>query len=125
MPIWIVSIPLLITATSWVIIGLGMLIKEEYWEFQMIRSGLIGWAICGFVGAGLIILGYLEGDHSFGLAGVIDLIGLVLIFLSIIMPAWVDYSSIDNVVRFAHVWDVLLIIIVRCLMLGMVWGGSI
>jgi hypothetical protein len=121
MPIWIVSTPLLITAASWVIIGLGMLIKEEYWEFQMIRIGLIGWAVCGFVGAGLIILGYQEADQ-FGLAGVLDLIGLVLISLSIIMPAWVDHSFVDKVVRSAHAWDTLLTISVGCLILGMVWG---
>lgn len=78
MPAWVVSISLFVTAAGWVIIGLGMLIKEEYWEFRMISSGLIIWTLCCLIGAGLILLGFLRGNSGFGVAGLLDLIGLVL-----------------------------------------------
>lgn len=124
MPNWVVSTPLLIAAASWVIIGLGMLIKEEYWEFQMIRSGVISWSICGFIGAGLILLGYMQVNNSFGVSGVLNLIGLVLISLLIIVPAWIDHSSMNKVIRSARVWFILLGISVGCLMAGMMFGFS-
>jgi len=122
MPNWVVSIPLLITAASWVIIGLGMLVREEYWEFQMIRSGLISWSICGFMGAGLILLGYMQVTNSFGVSGVLDLMGLLLMSLLIVVPAWIDHSSVGKVIRSARVWFILLTMSVGCLMAGMMFG---
>lgn len=124
MPNWIVSTPLLLSTAAWVIIGLGMLVREEYWEFQMIRIGLISWSICGFMGAGLILLGYTQVNNSFGFSGVLDLIGLLLISLLIVVPAWIDHSSTDKVIRSARVWFVLLAISVGCLMAGMMFGFS-
>jgi len=122
MPNWIVSIPLLVTAASWVIIGLGMLIREEYWEFQMIRIGVFSWSICGFIGAGLILLGYMQVNNSFGVSGVLNLIGLLLISLLIVVPAWIGHSSMDKVICSAHVWFMLLAVSVGCLMAGMMFG---
>ena len=122
MPAWVVSIPLFLTAAGWVIIGLGMLIKEEYWEFRMISSGLIIWALCCLIGAGLILLGFLQGDSDFGVAGLLNLIGLVLMALVIVLPACVDHSPIDKVIRVARLWFVLLAVSVGCLMGGMLLG---
>jgi hypothetical protein len=122
MPNWMVSTPLLITAASWVIIGLGMLIREEYWEFQMIRSGVIGWSICGFIGAGLIVLGYMQVNNNLGVSGILNLIGLLLMSLLTVVPAWIDHSSTDKVIRSARVWFILLAIGVGCLMAGMMFG---
>lgn len=121
-PAWVVSIPLFVTAAGWVITGFGMLIKEEYWEFQFISSGLIIWALCCLIGAGLILLGFLQGGSDFGLAGLLNLIGLVLMALVIVLPARVDHSPIDKVIRVGRVWFVLLAICVGCLMGGMLLG---
>lgn len=121
-PAWVVSIPLFVTAAGWVITGFGMLIKEEYWEFQFISSGLIIWALCCLIGAGLILLGFLQGGSDFGLAGLLNLIGLVLTALVIVLPARVDHSRIDKVIRVGRVWFVLLAICVGCLMGGMLLG---
>jgi hypothetical protein len=122
MPAWVISIPLFLTAAGWVTIGLGMLIKEEYWEFRMISSGLIIWAFCCLIGAGMILLDFLQGNGGFGVAGLLDLVGLVLMSLTILLPAWVDHASIDKVVRSARVWFVLLTVCVGCLMVGMLLG---
>lgn len=122
MPAWVVSIPLFVTAAGWVIIGLGMLVKEEYWEFRMISSGLIIWSLCCLIGAGMILLGFLQGNSGFGVAGLLNFIGLVLMSLTIALPARVDHSSIDRVIRVARVWFVMLAVCAGCLMTGMLLG---
>ena len=86
-PAWVVSAPLLVTAVGWLIIGFGMLVKEEYWEFRFISSGLIIWALCCPMGAVLILLGFLRGGSGFGVAGLLNLVGLVLMSLTIVLPA--------------------------------------
>lgn len=122
MPSWVVAVPLFVTAAGWLITGFGMLIKEEYWEFRLLSSGLIIWALCCPIGAGLILLGFLQGGSGFGLAGLLNLIGLVLMALVIVLPARVGHSPIDKVIRVGRVWFVLLAICVGCLMGGMLLG---
>ena len=121
-PAWVVSIPLFVTAAGWVITGFGMLIKEEYWEFRFISSGLIIWAVCCLIGAGLILLGFLQGGSGFGLAGLLSFIGLVLMSLTIVLPGRVDHSPIDKVIRAGRVWFMLLAVCVGCLLAGMLLG---
>lgn len=121
-PAWVVSIPLFVTAAGWVITGFGMLIKEEYWEFRFISSGLIIWALCCLIGAGLILLGFLQSGSGFGLAGLLSFIGLVLMALTIVLPARVDHSPIEKVIRVGRVWFMLLAVCVGCLMAGMLLG---
>ena len=121
-PAWAVSIPLLVTAAGWLIIGFGMLIKEEYWEFRFISNGLIIWALCCLMGAALMLLGFLRGGSGFGVAGLLNLVGLALMSLTIVLPAWVDHSPVDKVIRSARVWFVLLTACVGCLIAGIVLG---
>lgn len=104
------------------IIGLGTLIKEEYWEFRFISSGLIIWAVCCLIGAGLILLDFLRKGSDFGLADLLNFIGPVLMSLIIVLPARVDHSSVDKVIRVARVWFVLLVICMGCLMASMLLG---
>jgi len=105
-----------------VIIGLGTLIKEEYWEFRFISGGLIIWAVCCLIGAGLILLDFLRKGSDFGLADLLNFIGPVLMSLIIVLPARVDHSSVDKVIRVARVWFVLLVICMGCLMASMLLG---
>jgi hypothetical protein len=121
-PAWGVSVPLLVTAAGWLIIGFGMLVKEEYWEFRFISSGLIIWALCCLMGAALILLGFLRGGSGFGVAGILNFVGLLMMSLTIVLPAWVDHSPTDKVIRFARIWFVLLTACVGCLTAGMVLG---
>jgi hypothetical protein len=122
LPAWAVSVPLFVSAAGWVVVGLGMLIKEEYWEFQMIRSGLILWSLCCLIGASLILLSFFSGGSGFGVGSLLNLIGLVLMTFLLVLPALIDHSSLDKVNRSAHVWFVLLTICVGCLMAGMLLG---
>jgi hypothetical protein len=119
---WIVSLPLLLSAAGWLVIGFGMLVKEEYWEFRLIRSGLVMWALCCLAGAGLVVLGFLFGAGVLGLAGLLNLAGLVLMFLTIVLPARVDPSSVRRVIRVGRLWYLLLVISVGCLLAGMFLG---
>jgi hypothetical protein len=121
-PAWVVSIPLLVTTVGWLIIGFGMLVKEEYWEFRFISSGLSIWALCCLIGAALILLGFLRGSSDFGVAGLLNLAGLMLMALTIVLPAWVDHSPAAKVIRSARVWFVLLTACAGCLIAGMVLG---
>lgn len=121
-PAWVVAVPLFVTAAGWLIVGVGMLIKEEYWEFRFISSGLIIWAVCCLIGAGLILLDFLRKGSDFGVAGLLNFIGLVLMGLTIVLPARVDHSPIGKVIRAARVWFVLLAVCVGCLLAGMLLG---
>jgi hypothetical protein len=40
-PPWTVASPLFVGGAGWLIVAFGMLVKEEYWEFRVIGSGLI------------------------------------------------------------------------------------
>ena len=122
LPAWVVPIPLFISATAFVIIGLGMLIREEYWEFRALCSGLILCSFSCIIGAGLILFSFLQGDSGFGVPGLLNFIGLVLMSLTIVLPARVDHSSVDKVIRSAHLWFVLLAVCVGFLMAGMLLG---
>ena len=122
LPAWVVPIPLFISATAFVIIGLGMLIREEYWEFRALYSGLIILSFSCIIGAGLILFSSLRGYGELGVPGLLNFIGLVLMSLTIVLPARVDHSSVDKVIRSAHLWFVLLAFCVGFLMAGMLLG---
>ncbi len=45
LPAWVVSIPLMLCAVGWVILGFGSLIREEYWEHRIWCAILILWSL--------------------------------------------------------------------------------
>jgi hypothetical protein len=122
LPTWCVSIPLFLSAAGWLVVGFGMLVKEEVWEFRFIRSGLIVWAVSSLMGALLVLLGILHGHGAFGFAGGLSLVGLVLLSVAILLPAWIDHSSVRKVTRSARVWTGLLVLCVACLVASTLMG---
>ena len=61
-PAWSFSIPLFIVAAGWMIVGLGMLIREDYWEMRVIFSVFVLWTLGCIMGAGLLLLRFLRGE---------------------------------------------------------------
>jgi len=114
------SIPLLIAAAAWVIAGCGTLIKEDYWEMRVIFAAFVLWTLCCIVGAALLLLGFLRKGRGFGIAGILNLIGLALMSLLMVLPGLIDHSSPANVTLVGHVWFLLLAVSV-----GLVTGGTL
>ena len=75
-PAWSFSMPLFIAAAAWVIAGFGTLIKEDYWEMRVIFGAFSLWTLCSIVGAVLLLLDFLRKGRGFGVAGILNLIGL-------------------------------------------------
>jgi hypothetical protein len=121
-PAWAFSIPLLIAAAAWVIAGMGTLIREDYWEMRVIFGAFVLWTLCCSLGAGLLFLGFLRQGRGFGIAGILNLIGLALMSLLMVLPGLIDHSSPANVTLVGHVWFLLLAVCVGLLMGGMLLG---
>ena len=119
-PAWAISIPLFIAAVAWAIAGLGTLIKEDYWEMRVILAAFALWTLCCVVSAVLLCLGFLRKGRGFGVAGVLNLIGLALMSLLIVLPGLIDHSSPANITLVGHVWFLLLAVSV-----GLLTGGTL
>ena len=77
LPAWAVSMPLFICAASWVVLGFGSLIREEYYEHRIWCAILAIWALSCLFGAGAILCGMMLGSFDFGVAGLLCTTGLV------------------------------------------------
>lgn len=122
LPAWTFSIPLFIAAAAWVIAGFGALIKEDYWEMRVILVAFFLWTICCMVGGVLLFLNFLRKGRKLGTAGILNLIGLVLMSVLMILPGLIDYSSPANVTLIGHVWFVLLVVSVGLFTSGVLLG---
>lgn len=121
-PAWSFSIPLFVVAAGWMIVGLGMLIREDYWEMRVIFIVFVLWTLGCIMGAGLLLLMFLRRDSGFGTAGILNLIGLVLMSVLMAFPALIDHSSPASVIQFAQLWFLVLAICVGLLMAGIFLG---
>lgn len=119
---WAVAIPLAVCAVSWVVLGLGSLIREEYYEHRIWVAVLTAWSLGCLIGAVLIGLGILREDSSFGLAGILNLIGLVLMASMLSLPAFMPVPSGGKAIRFSRQWTALLAVSTGCLMAGLLLG---
>ena len=119
-PAWAFSIPLFIAAAAWVIAGLGTLIREDYWEMRVIFGAFVLWTLCCIVGAGLLFLSFLRKGRGFGMAGILNLVGLALMSVLMVLPGLIDHSSPTNVTLIGHVWFLLLAVCV-----GLLVGGTL
>lgn len=122
LPAWVVSIPLMLCALGWVILGFGSLIREEYYEHRIWVAILILWSLCCLVGAAVIGFDFLQGNSDLGVAGVLNLAGLVLMALMLCLPSRMQVPLGDEAVRFSRIWTALLIICVGCLLAGLLLG---
>ena len=113
-----VSIPLIISAAGWVILGFASLIKEEYWELRIWCGMLFVWSLCSFIGAWLIFVHFLKGTEKLGIAGILNLIGLVLMPLILCLPAIMNIPYGTEASRFSHMWTILLFVCLGCLLGG-------
>jgi hypothetical protein len=118
-PTWAFSIPLFIASAAWVIAGLGALIKEDYWEMWVIFVAFLLWTLCCLTGAILLFLIFLRKGRHLGAAGVMNLIGLALMFVLMILPGLIEHSDPAHVTLWGHIWFVLLAVSVGLLTGGM------
>ena len=122
LPAWIISFPLMICAASWIILGFASLIKEEYWEHRVWCIVLAIWSFYTLIGAGLILVNFLKMQLSFCTAGLLNLIGLMLLPIIICVPAFMEIPTGTKVIILSHVWTSLSVICAGCLLGGMIGG---
>ena len=122
LPAWTVAVPLIICALSWVLLGFGSLIKEPYYEHRVYRLVFIIWSLSCLIGAAVILLSLLRNSDFMGLASMLNLIGLLLMALMIIIPAFMQVPSGSQANLFSHIWTILLIVAAVCLTGGMLLG---
>ena len=122
LPAWIISFPLMICAASWIILGFASLIREEYWEHRVWCVVLAIWSFCALIGAGLILTDFLKRQFRFGTTGLLNLIGLTLLPIIICVPACMEILTGTTAIMLSHVWTVLSVVCVGCLLGGMVGG---
>ena len=116
------STPLFVAAAGWVIAGFGALIKEDYWEMRLILVAFLLWTLCCMFGAALLFLSFLRKGKGLGAAGILNLIGLVLMSLLMILPGLIDHSSPVNVTMIGHLWFALLAVSAGLLTRGTLLG---
>lgn len=119
-PAWLFSFPLFIASLAWLVAGLGSLIREDYWEMRVILGAFTLWTLCCIFGAVLLLLIILTKHDNFGTAGVLNLVGLVLMSLLMVLPGLIEHNSVVNVTKISHGWFLLLAICV-----GLLLGGVI
>jgi hypothetical protein len=122
LPPWAVAVRLAVCAIGWAILGFGSLIRQEYYEHRIWVAILVVWSLSCLIGAGLIGWSFLRGDSSFGLPGVLSLIGLVLTALMLSLPAFIDVPLGADAIRFSRQWTVLLAVCLGCLTAGTLLG---
>ena len=122
LPNWFFSIPLFFAAAAWVIAGMGALIKEDYWEMRVIFVAFLLWTLCCILGAILLLIIFLRKGKALGTAGLISLIGLLLMSLLMVLPGCNDPSSPASVTLIGHFWFGLLVISVGLLSAGWILG---
>lgn len=122
LPACVVSIPLMLCALGWVILGFGSLIREEYYEHRIWVAILILWSLCCLVGAVIIGFNFLQGNSSLGVAGILNLTGLVLTALMLYLPSRMQVPLGDKAVRFSRIWTALLTVCAGCLLAGLLLG---
>jgi hypothetical protein len=122
LPPWAVAVPLAVCAVGWVILGFGSLIRQEYYEHRIWIAILMVWSISCLIGAGLIGWSFLRGNSSFGLAGILNLIGLVLTGGMLSLPALMQVPLGAKAARFSRQWTVLLFASLGCLTAGTLLG---
>jgi hypothetical protein len=122
LPPWAVAAPLWVCAVGWVILGLGSLIRQEYYEHRIWIAILVIWSASSLFGAAMIGSGFLRGNSGFGLAGILDLIGLVLTALMLSLPAFMQVPLGTQAVRFSRAWTALLIACLALLTAGTLLG---
>ncbi|MCK4835178.1 MAG: hypothetical protein KAT17_00990 [Candidatus Aminicenantes bacterium] len=121
-PAWIISFPLMICAASWIILGFASLIKEEYWEHRVWCLALVIWCLCSLIGAGLILINVFKRKFNFSTAELLNFVGLILLPIIIGFPAFMEVSTGTRDMILSHIWTVLLIVCVGCLLKGMIKG---
>jgi hypothetical protein len=122
LPPWAVAVPLAICTVSWVIVGFGSLIREEYYEHRIWVAVLIAWSLSCLIGAILIGVSFLLEASNFSWAGILDLIGSILMAILLLLPAFMEVPLGDRAVRFSRQWTVLLVTCTGFLMAGMLLG---
>jgi hypothetical protein len=98
---WAVAIPLAVCAVSWVVVGLGSLIREEYYEHRIWVAVLTAWSLSCLIGAVVIGLGFSRGDNDLGFAGILNLVGLVLMAAMLSLPAFMEVPLGTKAIRFS------------------------
>jgi hypothetical protein len=122
LPPWAVAAPLAVCAIGWVILGFGSLIRQEHYEHRTWIAILVVWALSCLIGAGLIGWSYVRGGSGLGLAGMLNLIGLVLTALMLSLPALMEVPLGAQAIRFSRQWTALLAVCLGCLTAGMLLG---
>ena len=114
-----ITVLLVTCAVGSVIFGFGALIHESYWEHRVYRIVFVAWILCCFIGVVVILLSLLSNPDIFGIAGILNLIGLCLTIVILTVPAYVNVSSGSAASSFSHIWAVLLVIAAMLLTGGM------
>jgi hypothetical protein len=122
LPGWAVFLPLAISAAGFALLGLSMLVKEPYWEHRGLWVGQMLLLVGCFIGAALILLGFLPGGSRFGIAGILSAIGLLLTSALLVLPSLFVDSPPSQHTLAAYLWLGLLVICAGCLAAGMLWG---
>jgi len=122
LPAWIISFPLVISAATWIILGFASLIREEYWEHRVWCLALVIWCLCSLIGAGLILINLFKRKFNFSTAELLNFVGLILLPIIIGFPAFMEVPTGTRATILSHVWTVLLLVCVGCLLKGMLKG---
>lgn len=122
LPGWAVFLPLAISAAGFALLGLSMLVKEPYWEHRGLWVGQMLLLSGCFIGAALILLGFLQGGSRFGIAGVLSAIGLLLMSALLVLPALFVDSPPSQYTVAAYLWFGLLVACAACLTAGIFLG---
>jgi hypothetical protein len=122
LPGWAVFLPLAISAAGFALMGLSMLVKEPYWEHRGLWAGQMLLLVGCLIGVVLILLGFLRGGSRFGIAGVLSVIGLLLMSALLVLPALFVDSPPSQYTVAAYLWFGLLVICAGCLTAGTLLG---
>jgi hypothetical protein len=122
LPAWIISFPLMVCAASWVFLGFASLIKEEYWEHRVWCIVLAIWSFSTLIGAGLILINLFKRKFNLTAAELLNLVGLILLPIIIGLPAFMEVPTGTKATILSHIWTILLIVCVGCLLKGMIKG---
>lgn len=100
-------LPLILAASGFVVAGIGMLIREAYWEHRALLAAQLLWIACCLIGAVLSLVVCMHSDQCYRESSILSTIGLVLMAFALAFPGLLNPDNTVMMVFMARTWYVI------------------
>lgn len=121
-PSWLAGLPLLLSSVSFVVMGFGMLLRNELWEHRLLNIGQVLLIIGSIVGLLFILYGSVVKAFPFQLPEQLTVLGLLVLSCVLVWPAFLDPNQKEKITAHGRIWLIVFVIGVALLAAGTIHG---